>query len=172
MMSSTVQGHWDGCFCCDSWLQCHQYSIPSFSLDDHEKLCSWHVGKLHPHSSIRTTLLCNSIPQWHSEWRMLLVIWVHLDLIVPRKTIHEGYPFEARHVVNHDISDGQRKFVLRTGCVEITKVDANFDLFVLLEHKDNISNLVWTLLFSNEATFDELMNFGFDCFHDARLKSS
>ena len=36
------------------------------------------------------------------------------------------------HVVNRDISDGQREFVLRTGCVETAEVDANSDLPVLL----------------------------------------
>jgi len=62
-------GHWDGCLCCEFWLQCHQHSILSFFIDDHEKLYSWHVGKLHPHSSIWTTLLCNSIPSM-TFWMM------------------------------------------------------------------------------------------------------
>jgi len=65
---------------------------------------------------------------------MLFVIRVRLDLFVPREVIHKGHPFEATCVVNHDVSDGQRRF-LRIGCVEITKVDADPDFSVLLEYK-------------------------------------
>ena len=76
------------------------------------------------------------------------------------------------HMLSIMTSAKGKKIHLRTGCVKTTKVNANPDLPALLEHRDNISNPVWTLLFSNEATFDELMNFGFDCFHDIRSKSS
>jgi len=101
---------------------------------------------------------------------MLLVIRVHLDLIIPWKAVHKGHPFEATRVVNHDISDGQWKFILRIGCVKIMKVDANSDLSVLLKHMYNGSNPVWVLLLSNEATYDEFMNFGFDCLHNVGSK--
>ena len=63
MIRTRFSGRWDGCFCCDSWLQCRQHSIPPFFVDNHEKLFSWHVGKSHPYSSIWTALLCNSMPQ-------------------------------------------------------------------------------------------------------------
>ena len=52
------------------------------------------------------------------------------------------------------------------------EVNADPDLPVLLEYGYNVSNLVWILLLLYEATFDEFMNFGFNCFHDVRSKLS
>ena len=110
-------------------------------------------------------------PQWCSEWCMILIIWVHLNFIVPCKAIHEGHTFKATCIVNYDISDGQRKFIFRTGCIEIMKVDADSDLS-FFKHRDNISNTASVLHLSNKAAFDEFMNFDFDCLHDVRSKPS
>jgi len=52
------------------------------------------------------------------------------------------------------------------------EVDADSDLSNYFKHRDNVSNPVWVLLLSNEATFDEFMNFNFDCFYDVRSKLS
>ena len=35
-----------------------------------------------------------------------------------------------------------------------------------------MSNLVWVLFLSNETTFDEFVNFGLNCLHEVRMKSS
>ena len=52
------------------------------------------------------------------------------------------------------------------------EVDADFDLSIFLKYRENISNPVWVLLLLNEAAFDELMNFSFDCFYDVWSKPS
>jgi len=66
-------------------------------------------------------------------FRMIYVpiIWIHFDLIVPWKAIRKGHSFEATCVVNHDVIDGQRKLIHRIGCIKITKVNVDFDLFVI-----------------------------------------
>ena len=69
-------------------------------------------------------------PQWRSEWRMLFVIRVYLDLVVPWKAIHKRHPFEAACVVNHNVNDGQRKFILRTSYIKLIKVDVIFPFFL------------------------------------------
>ena len=60
----------------------------------------------------------------------------------------------------------------QTCCVEITEVNANSNFPVLLENRDNVGNLVWVLLLSNEAAFDEFIDFGLDCLYDVRSKPS
>ena len=51
-------------------------------------------------------------------------------------------------------------------------VNAVSDLSIFLKHKDNISNPVWVLFLSNEAAFNEFINFNFDCFYDDRSNLS
>jgi len=60
------------------------------------------------------------------------------------------------------------KFILSTNCIEITEDNADSDLSIFFKRRDNVSNPVWMLLLSNEATFDEFLNFDFDYFHDVR----
>jgi len=103
---------------------------------------------------------------WFSSSGCIL-IWLY-----PKKSIHEGQLFDIRCVVNYAISNRQRKFVLKTGCIETTEINADPDLSIFLKYREDISNSVWVLLLSNEASFDEFMNFNFDCFHDIRSKPS
>jgi len=100
---------------------------------------------------------------------MLLIIWMHLNLIVPCKAIHEGHSFEATLLSimtsvtgNVNSSLGQAALSSRNSMQTL--------LFPFFKHRDNIKNPVWVLLLSNEATFDEFMNFCFNCFHDVMLK--
>jgi len=54
------------------------------------------------------------------------------------------------------------KFIFRIGSIKIVKVNADSDLSVLFKNRHNISDLVWVLFLSNEATFDEFMKSDFD----------
>ena len=58
-----------------------------------------------------------------------ILIWLY-----PEKSSHKGHSLDTVCVINYDISDGQQKFVLMTGCIKITKVNADSDLPVLLEY--------------------------------------
>ena len=71
---------------------------------------------------------------------MLFIIRVHLDLVVPRKAIHKRYPFETTCVVNHDVSDEQKKFIFRTDYIKIAKVNTDSDLSILFKDVHNVSN--------------------------------
>ena len=82
---------------------------------------------------------------------MLLVLWIYLDLIEPRESIHERHPLESACVVNHDIGNRKREFVLGACRIQIAKVDANAGLPVFLRDRNNISNPIGVLLLSNEA---------------------
>jgi len=46
------------------------------------------------------------------------------------------------------------------------EVDTNLDLSALFKDGHNVSDTVWVLFLSNEATFDESLNFSLDCLHD------
>jgi len=52
-----------------------------------------------------------------------------------------------------------------TGYIKIVKINTDSDLFVLFKDGYNISNLVWVLFLSNEATFDEFFDLHFDCLY-------
>ena len=42
--------------------------------------------------------------------------------------------------------------------IEIAKVNTDSDIFVLFMDGHNVSNPVWVLFLSNEATFDEFLD--------------
>jgi len=84
---------------------------------------------------------------WHSEGCMLLVFWIHFDLIISGEAIHEGYPLEFACIVCHDIRDREREHVFGTSGVQITKVDADSDLFVLLGDRNDVGYPIRVLPF-------------------------
>ena len=83
-----------------------------------------------------------------------------------------GHPFKSIGIDNHDIGDGEWEFVFRTGCIEITVVDANPYLPILLEDGDNVGYPIWMLFLPDEATRNELVNFSFNSFYNVRAKST
>jgi len=103
---------------------------------------------------------------------MLLILWVHLDLIIPWKAVHERHSLESAGIVNHDIGDGQWEFIFRADCIEIAVVNTDTDFSILLKNRDNVSNPIWMLFLPYETTYDEFMDFGFNSFHHIRAKSS
>ena len=88
--------------------------------------------------------------QWRSEGCVLLVFWIHLDLIVSGESVHERHPLEPTRIINHDIRDWEREFIFGTGCIEITKINASASLPILLWNGDDVGNLVRVLLFSDK----------------------
>jgi len=71
---------------------------------------------------------------------MLFVIRVCLNLIVSRELIHKGHPFKPTHVVNHGICDWKGELIFRTRLIQITEINANSDLSILLGDEDDISH--------------------------------
>lgn len=69
---------------------------------------------------------------------MLLIVGIHPDLMVTQKTIHERHAFITTCIINHDVGDGEMKLVLGTCLIEISEVDADPDLPILLDDRDNI----------------------------------
>ena len=63
-----------------------------------------------------------------------------------------------------------QEFVFRASSIEITVVDADPYLPVLLEDGNDISNLIWMLFFPYEATCNELMDFSLNSFHNIWAK--
>jgi len=95
---------------------------------------------------------------------MLLVIMVHLNLIVSRESVHEGHPFKPTRVVDHDIRDWKGELIFRTCLIQITKINANSDLRILLSDGDDISHLIRVLFFPDEIGVYKLLDFRLDCF--------
>jgi len=62
---------------------------------------------------------------------MLLIFWIHLDLIISREAVHKGHPLKIVHIINHDIRDWERELVFRTSSVQIAKDYTNPDLSIL-----------------------------------------
>ena len=63
----------------------------------------------------------------------------------------ERHPLEIECIVDHDIRDREREFVFRAGDIQITVVDVNLDLFILLENGNDIGHPIRMLLFSDET---------------------
>jgi len=90
---------------------------------------------------------------------MLFVTWIHLDLIISKKAVHEGYPLKIAHIINHNICDGERKLIFETSGVQIAKVYTNPDLYVLLGDRNNIGDPIMMLLLPDETRVYELLDF-------------
>ena len=90
---------------------------------------------------------------------MLLISWIHFDLIISREVIHEGHSLKALRIVNHDIHDQERKLIFGTSGAQITEVYTNLDLPVLLGDKNNVGNPITMLLLPEEIEVYELSDF-------------
>ena len=56
-------------------------------------------------------------PKWCLEGCMLLIVWIHLNLIVFRESIHERNLFKPTRVVDHNIYDWKGKLILKTSFI-------------------------------------------------------
>jgi len=83
---------------------------------------------------------------WCSEGCMLLVSWIHFDLILSREAIHQGHPLETACIVNYDIRDREKKFIFGTSDIQIAEVNTNLKLPVLLGDENNVGNPIRMLL--------------------------
>ena len=90
---------------------------------------------------------------------MLLVFWIHFDLIISREAIHEGHPLKTIRIVNYDICDWKRKLVFGISNVQVVEVDADSNLLILLKDKNNVGNSIRMLLLSDETRVYELSDF-------------
>ena len=88
--------------------------------------------------------------KWRSERYMLLIFWIHLDLIIFGEVVHKGHPLETAHIVNYDIPDRERKLVFRTSGVQIAEVYTNSDLSILVREENNVDNPIKMLLLPDE----------------------
>jgi len=103
---------------------------------------------------------------------MLLVFWVHLDLIVSWEAIHKRYSLKTTCIVNHDISDGQWEFVFREGRIEIVVVNTDLDFSILFKNGDNVGDPIRVLFLPYKTACDKFMNFSFNSSHIIQVKSS
>src|SRR3954462_8538431 len=89
----------------------------------------------------------------------------HLNLIVPRESIHKGHALEATCVINHDIRNWQGKLIFRASIIEIPKVNANPDFTIPLGDWNDIRYPIRMLFFPDKTRIDKLLNFSLDCLH-------
>jgi len=88
--------------------------------------------------------------KWRSERYMLLIFWIHFDLIIFGEVVHKGHPLETAHIVNYDIPDRERKLVFRTSGVQIAEVYTNSNLSILFRDENNVGNPIKMLLLPDE----------------------
>ena len=94
-----------------------------------------------------------------SESRLFSILWIHLDLIISTKTIHEREVQMTWSSVNKRVNVQQRKFVFWTSFVLISKVDAYSNLAILLLYWYNIFQPLLMFDGLNEPCLQELFYF-------------
>src|SRR5262249_34445057 len=77
---------------------------------------------------------------WCGERGFLLIFLCKADLIVSRKSIHKGQHLIPCGVVDQDINVRKWEVVLRTGLIQISEVNTNADLPILLDYRDYIGH--------------------------------
>ena len=93
------------------------------------------------------------------ETCVFLIVRVHFNLIVPRESVHERHPFKPTHVVYHDIHDWKRELIFRIRLIQITKINADSDLPILLSDGDDIGYPSRVLFFPDEIGVYKLLDF-------------
>ena len=63
----------------------------------------------------------------------------------------------ARGCINRDFGDGQREVVFWACLVEVSEVDTNSKLSILLTDGDYVCNPCWVCNFSNESRINQLI---------------
>jgi len=58
------------------------------------------------------------------EGSIVLIFWMHLDLVVPRVGIYEAEKFMARNCIDYLVYVGQWKAILGTCFIQVGVVDA------------------------------------------------
>ena len=84
---------------------------------------------------------------------------IHLNLNVSGESIHERHPLKHTRVINHDIRDWEREFVIWTCGIQVAEVDADACLSILFGNEDYVSNPIRVLLFSDEPRVVQFLNF-------------
>ena len=84
---------------------------------------------------VRKTWLCNSRYLLEYEMQWTFISWSHTNLVITREPIHKWKGFLTYSNINQDFCQGERKIILWTRLVEITKVNTNANLSILLSHK-------------------------------------
>jgi hypothetical protein len=74
----------------------------------------------------RHDTICKITPRG-SECGFILIVWVDLNLIIARESVHKGESFMADAVVDNLINERHWKVVFGTCVIEITKVCENVD---------------------------------------------
>lgn len=90
---------------------------------------------------------------------MLLIIQMHLDFVASRESVHKRHAFIPTCVFDHDIRNRLWVLILRTSLIQVSKIDADSDLPILVGNQDDVGHPVWVLLFLDETRVYELLDF-------------
>ena len=74
------------------------------------------------------------------ECDLVLIGWENVDLIITRKSIHKGKNLTPCIIINDLIDERGGIVILRIGSINITIINTNTNLSLLLIHRNNIRN--------------------------------
>ena len=84
-------------------------------------------------------LICECAP-WGCECHLIMVFFLDLDLVISRKTVHEGKEFMSGACIDDLIDEGCWEVVFGTRPIEVAEVCANMNGTLFFIHGNRIRN--------------------------------
>lgn len=73
-----------------------------------------------------------------NESCIILMIWMHLDLVIPPEPIDKRLQLVSGYIAYDRIYVGQLKLIFRAGCIHILIIDTNLDLSVRFRYSHDV----------------------------------
>lgn len=93
---------------------------------------------------------------------LMLISRRDINLVVSRKTIHEGIHFAPRTLVNELINKRGGEVILWTGLVNVTIINTDSNSTLLFSHREDIRHPVRERNGIDETSLEKLFDFCFD----------
>ena len=113
-------------------------------------------------------LICECAP-WGCECHFIMVLFLDLDLVISRKTIHEVKGLMSGACIDDLIDDRYGEVVFGTCPIEVTEVCANMNGTLFLIHGNRIRNPSGVHNGVDEAGSAQLLYLGFHRGHFGRV---
>ena len=143
---------------CDQVVETHQHDVSKITEVVHH-------GALEGGSNIFEAKGHDSVSEgapWSCECHFAMVFFSDLDLVVSKKTVHEGEGLMSGACIDYLVDEWCGGVVFGTCPIEIVKVCANVNGTLFFIHGNRIRNPSGVCNGVNEASCAQLLYLGFD----------
>lgn len=106
------------------------------------------------------------------EGCLLLIVWMHQCLIIPKVGIQEAHKLMSNRCIHQHVYHWKRETIVRTCLFKICEVNINYVFPILPFHQNYIRQSIWVLNFSDHIIYLKSINLLINHLIPLRYKSS